>query len=317
MASTLATTAAYRGEYQRARSFATEARLSAERLNDPPGLLSAVTALAVLRFCEGDLSGAEESVQEAIPLARAAGPTWVHAFALVILSELQRCSADLDAAVSSAREAGEVARRVSNRWLDARARLVEARALTAASDFDAAERLVHEALPTFGELEARPDLVGALDALGVVASSSSSPQDAARLFEAGAQLADQIGLVVPVPVGNETRTWRTSLATVLDAATLERIRREVLEVGVDGVIEHVSRGWGRRSRPRSGWESLTPTELKVVTLVAEGLTNPQIGERMFISRRTAQTHLTHIFAKLGVASRSELAAEATRRGLDS
>lgn len=317
LTSNLATTAAYRGEYQRARSFATEARLSAERLNDPPGLLSAVIALAVLRFCEGDLSGAEESVQEAIPLARVAGPPWVHAFALVILSELQRCSADLDAAVSSAREAGEVARGVSNRWLDARARLVEARAMIAGGDFDTAERLVHEALPTFGELDARPDLVGALDALGAVASSSSSWQDAARLFEAAGQLADEIGLVVPVPLGTETRTWRTSLATVLDAATIERIRREVLEVDVDGVIEHVSRGWGRRSRPRSGWESLTPTELKVVALVAEGLTNPQIGDRMFISRRTVQTHLSHIFGKLEIASRSELAAEVTRRGLDS
>jgi DNA-binding CsgD family transcriptional regulator len=53
----------------------------------------------------------------------------------------------------------------------------------------------------------------------------------------------------------------------------------------------------------------------VVELVAEGLTNPQIGERMFISRRTVQTHLTHIFGKVGISSRSELAAEATRRDL--
>jgi DNA-binding CsgD family transcriptional regulator len=50
----------------------------------------------------------------------------------------------------------------------------------------------------------------------------------------------------------------------------------------------------------------------VVGLVAEGLTNPQIGECLFVSRRTVQTHLGHVFAKLGIASRTQLAAEATR-----
>jgi len=62
-------------------------------------------------------------------------------------------------------------------------------------------------------------------------------------------------------------------------------------------------------------ESLTPTEVRVVELVAEGLTNPQIGERMFISRGTVKVHLSHIFAKLSIATRAELAAEATRRAL--
>ena len=70
---------------------------------------------------------------------------------------------------------------------------------------------------------------------------------------------------------------------------------------------------GERRRPGRGWESLTPTEIRVVELVAEGLTNPQVGERMFISRGTVKVHLSHIFAKLGTSTRAELAAEATRR----
>jgi DNA-binding NarL/FixJ family response regulator len=48
--------------------------------------------------------------------------------------------------------------------------------------------------------------------------------------------------------------------------------------------------------------------------VADGLSNPQIAERMFISRRTVTTHLSSIFRKLGVSSRAELAAMATRHG---
>ena len=69
---------------------------------------------------------------------------------------------------------------------------------------------------------------------------------------------------------------------------------------------------GPRRRPATGWDALTDTELKVVRLVAERLTNPEIAERMFISRRTVQTHVSHALAKAGVATRRELAAEAAR-----
>ena len=65
-------------------------------------------------------------------------------------------------------------------------------------------------------------------------------------------------------------------------------------------------------RAQSGWQSLTPGELAVVDLVAEGLSNPQIGQRLYVSRRTVQTHLGHVFAKLHVTSRAQLAAEAAR-----
>jgi DNA-binding CsgD family transcriptional regulator len=61
--------------------------------------------------------------------------------------------------------------------------------------------------------------------------------------------------------------------------------------------------------------SLTPTELDVVRHIAAGRTNRQIGEHMVISPGTVKVHLSHIFAKLGISSRSHLAAEATRRGL--
>jgi DNA-binding CsgD family transcriptional regulator len=70
---------------------------------------------------------------------------------------------------------------------------------------------------------------------------------------------------------------------------------------------------GSRGRPRSGWASLTTTEAKVAELVAEGLSNPQIAERLFVSRHTVHTHVSHVLAKLGLGSRVELAAAAARR----
>lgn len=70
---------------------------------------------------------------------------------------------------------------------------------------------------------------------------------------------------------------------------------------------------GQRRRPRFGWESLTEAELRVVGLAAEGLTNRQVAERLFVSRRTVATHLEHVFQKLGFSTRARLAAEAVRR----
>ncbi len=70
---------------------------------------------------------------------------------------------------------------------------------------------------------------------------------------------------------------------------------------------------GPRRRPQYGWPSLTSTERTITDLVAEGLTNPQIGDRLYVSRRTVQTHLAHIFVKLALSSRAQLAAEVARR----
>ena len=61
---------------------------------------------------------------------------------------------------------------------------------------------------------------------------------------------------------------------------------------------------------RTGWESLTAAERRVAGLVAEGLTNPQIADRLFVSRYTVQTHLRNAFRRLGVHTRAQLAVEA-------
>jgi DNA-binding CsgD family transcriptional regulator len=72
------------------------------------------------------------------------------------------------------------------------------------------------------------------------------------------------------------------------------------------------RSRGTRDRPASGWASLTPAERDVVRLAAAGLSNPEIAARLFMSRSTVKTHLSHVYGKLGVANRTELAAAAPR-----
>lgn len=79
-----------------------------------------------------------------------------------------------------------------------------------------------------------------------------------------------------------------------------RVRARLRRIGVR------SCHWHRSERPVSGWDSLTETERGVVAQVAEGLTNRQVGARMFLSHHTIAFHLRQVFRKLDISSRGEL-----------
>ena len=73
----------------------------------------------------------------------------------------------------------------------------------------------------------------------------------------------------------------------------------------------------KHRRARSGWDSLTATEIKIAAFVEEGLSNPEIAARLLLSRRTVATHVSHILKKLDVHSRTDIAREATLRTIAS
>jgi DNA-binding CsgD family transcriptional regulator len=77
-----------------------------------------------------------------------------------------------------------------------------------------------------------------------------------------------------------------------------------LEQAVDAVLNGP-----HPARAATGWLSLTERELEIASLVADGLSNPEIASRVFIGRETVKTHLANIFTKLGVNRRSMLALE--------
>ena len=71
----------------------------------------------------------------------------------------------------------------------------------------------------------------------------------------------------------------------------------------------------RRTRPASGWDALTPTEVRVAALLARGDSTSDIAQGMFLSRRTVQTYISRILAKLDAKSRVEIVGEAMRQGI--
>lgn len=99
----------------------------------------------------------------------------------------------------------------------------------------------------------------------------------------------------------ESRPYLRAARDTFDALGLvpwsDRARRELRASGETS-----------RRRPVDAGDRLTPQELQIVRLAADGLTNREIGERLYLSRRTVSTHLYRIFPKLGVSSRAELGA---------
>lgn len=78
-------------------------------------------------------------------------------------------------------------------------------------------------------------------------------------------------------------------------------------------LSHLAARSGSRG-PQTLFDSLTPREQEVVRLLAEGLADRDLAQRLFISVRTVQTHLSHIYAKVGVHTRTEVALMAVREG---
>ncbi len=142
-------------------------------------------------------------------------------------------------------------------------------------------------------------LRSALDAT----SATSSADDIATARESAAQLLAAAGAI-----GEAVDQLNGSLSYYEEVGATYDMRRIEAKLRALGVRR------GRRKahrRATSGWDSLTETEQRVVELATEGLTNSEVGARLFISGRTVERHLTHIYSKLGVNSRVELARFAT------
>jgi DNA-binding CsgD family transcriptional regulator/tetratricopeptide (TPR) repeat protein len=169
--------------------------------------------------------------------------------------------------------------------------------LEAGADTVALPRIEGAATLCRGLLDDRGE---ALEASIEAARASARPYDLARVCEATGALLGRTGAREGALTHlRESAEIFEGLGATRDAA---RVSASLRALGAP-------RGrHGPRARPNTGWDSLTLTESSVVQLVADGLRNRDIAERLSISRRTVETHLTHVFGKVGVASRTELVA---------
>jgi predicted ATPase/DNA-binding CsgD family transcriptional regulator len=172
-----------------------------------------------------------------------------------------------------------------------------------------AETLAHQGLAEIDSAGLKPELPDALEVIGGIAVDAGRPAEGLRLLVAADMLHQDMGQHCPHQATATADRERAAEALGSQAA---EITAQAAQLTAQAAVSYARRSRGPRQRPDHGWDSLTPTEREVVQLVTEGLSNPDIADRLFISRATVKTHLSHVFSKLDVINRAQLVALATR-----
>ncbi len=146
--------------------------------------------------------------------------------------------------------------------------------------------LVRTAADYIRKLDRRPDLGNALEDAAVLQANAGDAEGARA-------------------------TLREALAVYAELGAVWDSQRAVARLRPSGIVLGVG---GPRQRPRTGWDALTATELRIAEQVAAGQSNPDIAEHLLLSRRTVETHVSHILTKLPARSRREVAELARARG---
>ena len=241
------------------------------------------------------------------------GMTHALAWAQAELAEVLRLLGEDDEAIRHGTRAVETAGHLRNPWLAAKAQLTLGRLAARREEWAQAEHLHHDALATIWERRYLLELPSVLEALAEVAAGLESHTESARILGAAARMRDELGFVAWPAQRVALAALSERLGDALGTAAFEQALTDGRALDRAEAVLWLRRARGMRKRPRHGWESLTPTEIEVVRLAAAGLTNPEIGERLFVAPATVKTHLAHVYAKLGVRNRSQLAAEAAGR----
>jgi len=180
-----------------------------------------------------------------------------------------------------------------------------------------AERMVREATVQWQRCGDQMAACDGIELLGVLAAARERFPDAARLL-AAADAARQL-LQYLAPGFTADRAAAAAAASqarhVIGEDRFTQAWDEGQGLTLDEAVAYAARKGGGRKRPATGWASLTPAELAVARLAGEGLRNDAIARRLFIAPGTVKVHLSHIFAKLDITTRAELAAQATAQDL--
>jgi predicted ATPase/DNA-binding CsgD family transcriptional regulator len=209
----------------------------------------------------------------------------------------------------------------AGRWLDEAIELPSARRLAlvmkaqarlarAKGDHRRASQLVDDGMGAARRSGARLLVVDFLELLALLAGDTGRFVEAGRLLGATATERERLGYARFAVYQPEVELTMANIRSALGTAAFAAASSDGLNLSIDEAVDYARRRRGRRDRPSSGWASLTPTEQKVVELVVEGLSNEEIGARMFVSTPTVKSHLNHVFGKLEVTNRRELASVA-------
>lgn len=299
---TLGSFLVHRSGYDAARQVYEQVRILRAQLDQGPDH-ELDLIFACLKVMEGTASDEDlEVISES-----AHGPFWNAIEAAIDLGELDLAKTQLGQMQKRVQQTQHAIAVIKADSLAARIALLEER-------YRDCEELAHSALSAVQDTKMWVYLPAVVEALAsATAAAPQSAQESARLMGGADAAVASMGL----RRSHASLQRRADTLSRLNDSIGEEVVKQSLQQGSEmsftELITYAQRGRGERKRPSHGWESLTPTELEVAGWVAEGLSNAQIGTKMFISTGTVRAHVSHIFIKLGLTSRTQLAAEAMRR----
>src|SRR5579863_4369286 len=205
---------------------------------------------------------------------------------------------------------------LKNRRAQAIAHLGLARAVLLEGDDQRAESVAHDALKVLTDHGWRLAAIDALDVLAEAALFRGRHQRAVRLAAAAHGQRVALGLVAFPQDRQRTERLLADAGTALGDEDLKKAFEEGSRLSLAEAVAYARRGRGQHAGAMRGWTSLSPVERQVTELASRGMSNPDIGQALLMSRNTVKVHLSHVYAKLGVANRAELARLAARHWQD-
>jgi non-specific serine/threonine protein kinase len=307
----------------RAQTMAEDALAIFERIGPPRDVAWAHYILAIPVYMQGDCSRAEQLYQEAVEQFLAEGDRWWVAEALLGLAHIAVDHGDYQRAAAVYEESLQLSQQVGSSSCAASAKSGLGFLARRRGDPVTAHRLFQESLAVWDEIDDPASVVVCLEAIAATACSLGAPFRAAQLLGAAEALRERMGY--PIPRG-ALLTYQQTVAGIQSSLSMIQFSTAWLEgrgmSGAEAIALSreelpIPDAWStaeRRQRSASP-SSLTPREIEVLRLLAQGFTDREIAEVLFVSRRTASDHVGHILRKLDVRSRADAAVFSVRHGL--
>jgi non-specific serine/threonine protein kinase len=297
------------GDHAAACSFHEQSLGLYRQLGNERGIQSCLNNLGSAAAAMGDLDRAKACHEERLVLVKQQGDEWGVGITLNNLSVVARDRNQLSEAAELSQESLQVLSRFEDKWGVASALYNLATIRVLQGQWSDAVTACRDALLLFDQLHATAHEGECIRQLARVAIGTGHPGAAATLLGAAETRA-----VVPE---SEVRSVRAHL----DPAAFEEARTaghnlaitDAISIAIEAAAE--PRDLMPARTERRARDGLTRREREVLVLVAGGLTNRQIAERLFISERTAESHVASILGRLGLSTRSEAAVWAVGHGL--
>jgi predicted ATPase/DNA-binding CsgD family transcriptional regulator len=309
--------AIWHGDYQRSAALLEEAMALYKELGDKPGVATSIFQLGNMAWHAGDHKRGRALRLEAEALRLELADPQAIGLLLYFLGMAAVAEGDHDLVMALSEEGLELNRELGDlRGMAMCLTLLGVSALEQ-RDHERAAALYEEDLRLLRQLKDKTGTAYGLRGMAGAAALRGDAARAARLWGTAEAVGEAIGLPLS-PFDRIHPDYEALLNTARlgDEATWEAALAEGRTMTPEEAIEYALTS--EQTTPASKKATASPLsarETEIVALVAEGLTNPQVAQRLYLSPRTVGQHLRSIYRKLGVSSRAAAAREASEREL--